>query len=169
MQTLSVRSFGVGQILLSLCPVTAFFQMAESFVWKYFKKDQQDKKSVICGQCNKTLRFCSTTSNLASHLKTQHGITNASVEKGISFPKILSSTDQIGQKTLQGTAQMAIRSHADLSGKEYVAVIWARNAWAYSSIDDPLFRQQFEPRMNSTNPSHSTYLPHSPQANFLFM
>ena len=42
---------------------------------------------------------------------------------------------------------MARTSKEELSSREYIASIWARNHLAYDLIDDPMFRQQFGPNI----------------------
>lgn len=44
-----------------------------------------------------------------------------------------------------GIRNMASAAKEDLTAKQYICSIWARNAWAYQTIDDPMFRQQFGP------------------------
>ena len=105
----------------------------------------------LCKEANKKeffLKFCGSTSAMASHLKSQHNVVQYGPKGLTAINEGFSPPPPPGQKPITAfTARTMVAQSAGqkLSARENCCVLWALNALPYQLIQDPLFRAQFGP------------------------
>ena len=110
--------------------------MADSWVWGHFTKPAKKGDKATCAivgsngkLCGAQIAYTSSTSSLAYHLTSVHGL-----ERGTPSKK---------QKTLKWGHYIGTSPEFPLNERELLCVTWASNGLAYDLIEDALFRRCF--------------------------
>ena len=91
------------------------------------------------------MSYHNSTTSLVNHLKFVHKIEQSTC-RGVPHGEICSCIffcTVEDQKSMNAYRSMASAAKEELSSKEYICAIWARNALPFRLLHDALFRQQF--------------------------